>query len=177
MTTFTEPFRLRVMKALTSCLQEITIANGYNFDLATSVFRGRMIFGENDPIPMVSILEPPLPLDRLGRPLNSSVTNGPWDILIQGFVKDDREHPTDPAHMLMADVKKRLAVESKRKQTLPAHGFNPFGMNERGMKNRVEQFTIGPGVVRPPEEAVSTKAYFWLTLSLQIVEDNFDPFG
>ncbi|QXV73594.1 hypothetical protein [Rhizobium phage RHph_X2_30] len=177
MTTYTEPFRLRVMKALTACLQEVSIADGYHFDLADNVFRGRSLYGDNDPVPLISILEPPLPLDRAATPLNSTVTTGPWDIIIQGFVKDDRDNPTDPAHMAMADVKKRLAIEAARKQVLPERGFNPFGMNERGMKNRVEQIKIGAGVVRPPEEAVSTKAYFWLTLSLQIVEDNHDPFG
>jgi hypothetical protein len=40
----------------TEALKEITVANGYAHDLATSAFRGRVIFGENDPVPMVSIL-------------------------------------------------------------------------------------------------------------------------
>ncbi len=177
MTVYSDPFRTRAKKAIGACLELISIADNYHFDMAGKVFRGRLIFGDSDPIPMLSILEPPLPLDRLKAPDNSPISNGQWDIWIQGFVKDDRENPTDPADMLMADVKRRLAIETKRQHVLPERGCNPFGMNLREMKNRIEKFTIGPGVVRPPEEAVSTKAYFWLPLSLQIVEDNFDPFG
>lgn len=172
----TDAFRIRVQKAITAALQEITPANGYDHDFSDCVFRGRLIYGDSDPVPMISILEPPLPPDRLPAPMNAGHNAGDYDLLIQGFVKDDRENPTDPAHKAMADVKKRLAFEQKRQHTLPRRGFNPFGLDsEKG--NRVESFKIGAGVVRPPEEGVSTKAYFWLNLSLKITEDNSDPFG
>jgi hypothetical protein len=172
----TDPFRLRVKKAITDALKEITPANGYNFDFSQAVFRGRLVFGQGDPLPMLSILEPPLPLDRLPAPTNAGHSGGDWDLLIQGFVKDDKDNPTDPAELAMADVKKRLAVEQSRQLTLPRRGHNPFGLNsEKG--NRVESIKIGAGVVRPPEEGVSTKAYFWLTLTLKITEDNSQPFG
>lgn len=172
----TDPFRLRVKKTLTLALKEITPANGYNFDFSQAVFRGRLLFGDTDPVPMLSILEPPLPLDRLATPPNAGHTTGDWDLLIQGFVKDDKENPTDPAELAMADVKKRLAIEQARQLDLPRRGSNPFGLN-RDKGNRVEGIRIGAGVVRPPEQGVSTKAYFWLTLTLKITEDNGDPFG
>ena len=44
----TEPVRLRVLKAMTECLKDITPANGYHTDLKGQVFRGRVIFGDND---------------------------------------------------------------------------------------------------------------------------------
>lgn len=177
-----DPFRLRVMKAISASLAEISVAGGYNFDLAGKVFRGRLIYGDNDPVPLISIIEPPLPNEKRNSPYASAVDDGTWEIIIQGFVKDDRDNPTDPAHLAMADVKKKLAQELKRKGTGPNtrqndyFGIN-FGDDQRLRKNQIEQFKIGAGVVRPPEEAVSTKAYFWLTLSLKIVEDNLDPFG
>lgn len=177
-----DPFRLRVQKAIAAAIGEIAVADGYALDLADKVFRGRLIFGDNDPVPMISVIEPPLPNEMRPSPLVSTVEDGWWDIIVQGFVKDDRDNPTDPAHVAMADVKKRLAKELKRKGTGGnARQPNPFGLNflpDGSMrKNQVEQFKIGAGVVRPPEEAVSSKAYFWLTLKLKIVEDNLDPFG
>lgn len=177
-----DPFRLRVQKAIAAAIAEISVEGGYSLDLAGKVFRGRLIYGDNDPVPMISIIEPPLPNEMRPSPLASTDEDGWWDIIVQGFVRDDRDNPTDPAHVAMADVKKRLALELKRKGT----GANirqpdPFGINFDASgnmrKNQIEQFKIGAGVVRPPEEAVSTKAYFWLTLRLKIVEANDDPFA
>lgn len=177
-----DPFRLRVQKAIAAAIGEIAVADGYALDLADKVFRGRLIFGDNDPVPMISIIEPPLPNEMRPSPLASTVEDGWWDIIVQGFVKDDRDNPTDPAHVAMADVKRRLAQELKRMGPGSAmRQKDPFGVsfNADGStrKNIIEQFKIGAGVVRPPEEAVSSKAYFWLTLKLKIVEDNLDPFG
>lgn len=171
-----DPFRTRIQKALSAALEEITPANGYNFNFAGKVFRGRLYFGEGDPIPMLSILEPPIPLDPASAPINASNVSTNYRLIVQGFVDDDRRNPTDPAGTAMAEVKKRLAVEQKRKHELPRRDSNPFGMNyERG--NRVESLVVGSGTVRPPEPTVSNKAYFWLTLDLKINEDNSDPFG
>ncbi len=177
-----DPFRLRVQKAIAAAISEISVADGYALDLADSVFRGRLIYGDNDSVPMISIIEPPLPNEMRPSPMVSTVEDGWWDIIVQGFVRDDRENPTDPAHVAMADVKRRLAMELKRKGTgANARQPDPFGVNFNAdgstRRNIIEQFKIGAGVVRPPEEAVSTKAYFWLTLRLKIVEDNLDPFG
>jgi hypothetical protein len=172
----TKPFRLQIQEALTAALEEITPSNGYVNDFSNRVFRGRLIYGEGDPVRMLSILEPPLPADRLPTPTNASVTQGTYDLLIQGFVDDDRANPTDPAHYAMADVKRRLAIEQARKRALPRNTHDPFGLNKDN-GNRVESLLIGPGVVRPPESGISTKAYFWLNLSLKIVEDNSSPFG
>lgn len=171
-------FRLRVLRALTACLQEVTIANGYQHDISAAVFRGRDIFGgEDDPVPMVSILEPPLPIDQLVSPSLSTGSKGDWDLLIQGFVKDDHQNPTDPAHALMADVKKRLAIEKRRKRVNSSGTPDPFGMGfNNGKGNVVTDIIIGPGVVRPPGDGISNKAYFWLTLTLKIAEDIEQPF-
>jgi len=173
----TDPFRLRVQKVIASTFADtIKPDNGYTFDLTDSVFRGRLYFGDTDPVPMVSILEPPMPLEALRAPPNASTSQGEWMLLIQGFVDDDSENPTDPAHILMADVKRCLVVQQKRQHALPKRGYNPFGLNDLDAPNRLESFKIGAGVVRPPEPQVSNKAYFWLSLALKIVEDNGDPF-
>lgn len=161
-----EVLRIRVLDALAADIASIRITDGYTHDLdASCVFWGRGIFGDKDPLPMISILEVPIPLDQIVPPPDSSYSNGTWELLIQGFVKDDAKSPTRPAHRLMADVKKKLALTKRRNRD-----FDLFGMG-----NHITDIRIGTGVVRPPDE-VSSKAYFWLNLSLDIVEDLSDPF-
>lgn len=165
--TFTDPFRLTIQKRLTSALQEITIANGYQFDLDSCVYRGRAIYGDNDPIPLISILENPIPEEQLPSP--PGLNKGSYSLVIQGFADDERENPTDIAHVLMADVKKRLGMEARKQDARKAEDAI-LGFKE------VVSLDIGPGVVRPADE-VSAKAYFWLTVELEVVEDQTDPYG
>lgn len=163
------PLRLRVLMAMTDCLKQITVANGYHVDVGENWFRGRVIFGENDPMPMGCILEVPIPLDQVPPPVDSVNSSGQWELMIQGFIADDENNPTDPAHYFMADVKKRLVQEKRR-----ANDFEP-GQGIFGMGNHVTGLRIGPGVVRPPDE-ISATAYFWLTITLDMVEDLSDPY-
>ncbi len=163
----TDPLRLRVLKAITASLNLITPANGYHFDLSSSVFRGRDYFGEDDPIPMVAILESPDEDGQNPAPEGSGLAAGPWRLFIQGWAEDDKENPTDEAHILMADVKKRLAIESKAGRS----DYNAFGM-----QGVVDKILFTPGVVRPPD-AISGKAYFWIVLHLHIVEDVSNPYS
>jgi hypothetical protein len=165
------PFRLRILDKLTEALQEITFANGYKHDLSESVFRGRVVFGESDPLPMVSILEPPLPQDQLPMPVTSDTASFEWELVVQGFVDDDPRNPTDPAYPLCADVKKRLVQERTRANERPRNGVG--GILDMGGK--VISLGVGPGVVRPADE-VSSRAYFWLNITLQIAEDMAEPY-
>ena len=165
----TEPLRLRILKAMTDALKEISTANGYHTDVNGQVYRGRVIYGENDPLPLISILEVPIPLDQTPPPTDSEFSSGGWEIMIQGFVTDDPENPTDPAHFFMADVKKRLAIE-KRKALAMNAAQGIFGLG-----NFVTGLRIGAGVVRPPDE-ISAVSYFWLTITLDMVEDLADPY-
>lgn len=176
MPTIDAPLRLEIAKRLSDVLREITPANGYVYDFsgaegteANKVFRGRAVFGDGDPIPMLSILESPIPLDQLPSPVDSGFNAGSWELMIQGFVEDDKQNPTDPAHIAMADVKKRLAVEGKKVAAMKDQD-GPFGL-----LRHVTKITIGTGVVRPPDE-ISAKAYFWLLIVLDIVEDITDPY-
>lgn len=156
-------FRLRVMKALTVQFEKINPTNGYEHDMRGKVFRGRIRYGdEDDPIPMISILEAPIPQEVNN---GSDASTGDWELLIQGFVEDDKENPTDPAHDLMAEAKKIL-TETKVEYR---------GTNILGMQNRVFEMNIGQGAVRPPDDA-SDKAFFWLTLRLKLAEKLDDPY-
>ena len=166
----TVPFRLRVLQGLTSVLQTITVANGYKHDLADRIFRGRIIFGDSDPIPLVSILEAPLPDEPDLTPAGNGYWAGPWRIMIQGWVDDDKTNPTDPAHYLLADVKKALAAERK-KMIQPGRGNTMLGM-----PGCVTDLRIGACVVRPAEEQVNEYANFLLSVTLEIAENMADPY-
>lgn len=163
-----DTFRLTVLKALTAALEEITPANGYEHDLAGKVYRGRMTFTEEDAPPFLSIMEPPQDPDSLAPTTGSAVAETKLPLLIQGFVDDDRDNPTDPAYRLLGEVQKRLAQEKVR-----GRGFDIFGLE----KGRVMGLDLGRGVVRPPDELVSDTAFFWLPVTLTIGENLHDPFA
>lgn len=156
-----DTLRLRVLKALTSAIED-----GNDAVLKDKVFRGRTVYGETDPTPMVSILEAPIPLDAVKSSNGNPNQTGPWELLIQGWAEDDRKNPTDPVHRLMGEVKKTL-VEQRRLQD----GFGILGMGKF-----VTKLQVGQGSCRPADE-VSSRAYFWLIVTLTICEKLDDPFA
>lgn len=167
-----DPFRLRVHKALTVVLEGAVYTDyrGTVTPMTGRVKRGRAVFGEETPVPLLSILESPIPQDPDRPPVRGTTFQGDWELVVQGFVPDDEDNPTDPAHILMAEVKKVLA-EEKAKSNLE-HGSTGI----LGFDGLVDDLYIGPGVVRPPDE-LSDKAYFWLTLTLKVIEDYRAPYG
>lgn len=169
----TDPLRLRILKALTAHLEGTGVGEprfGLPEGLTGKVFRGRAIFGEDDPLPMLCILETPIPLDPLRVPPDATLSAGTWELMIQGFAEDDKDNPTDPAHVLMAAVKKRLAQLKDQNRQFPGKGPQILGMGKA-----ITDVKIGAGVVRPADE-VSAKAYFWLNFSLDVTENLVDPF-
>lgn len=168
-----DPFRLRVLQNLTAALQEITPANGYEHDLSSSVFRGRDYYGDDDPVPMISILEAADEIGQAPTPNGGTTQAVFWALTVQGFVQDDKENPTDPAQRLMAEVRKRLVQERIKAQYKTP---NTPKYDILGLSGRVVDITISPGIVRPPD-AISALAYFWLHVNLKIVEDLLDPYS
>ena len=170
------PFRLTVLKNLTTCLEGINPDNGFEFDMRPTakpgnriqrkVFRGRAKYGKNDPIPMLSILEAPIPQDAVTTRGENELSTGAWELLIQGFCDDDLDDPSDPAHCFMAEVKAQLVREKRRER----------GNNILGMQGRISEMYIGQGSVRPADEA-SDKGFFWLTLTIRLVDNLADPYA
>lgn len=180
------PFRLRVLDAISDALKAVTPGNGYQNDLSdferesdgeevtvARVYRGRDQFGFNDPRPMVSILEHPRALDQLHGTQSAPNRAGDWELLIQGFVQDDPDHPTDPAHILAAEVTKRLVEEKVRVGN--NHDTNILGLGSR--KPCVTALEVGPAVCRPADEGISDVAYFFMTVRLSLAEDLENPFA
>lgn len=170
------PFRLKVMKKLTETIQSVTSANGYEHDLSASTFRGRVWFSDDDPLPMVSILEPPLAIDQIRTQPNNTGREGEWDLLVQGWAEDDPENPTDPAYLLAAEIAKALAGEKTRVRP-GTRTSDIFGMGAGfDGSNGIENMSIGAPVVRPADE-VSARACFYMIVTFKIAEDTADPFG
>lgn len=183
-----DPFRLRVLKALTNQIKTVTPDRTYpdpdtgapaafTNNLAdyeehgvtrARVFRGRELFGTTDPLPMVSVLEHPNALDAMLAPDHDSQSVGPWDLLVQGFVTDDPENPTDPAHVLAAEVIAVIAETAKQPHNILGLGYR---------MPAVSKLAIGKPVVRPADGVNSDQAFFWLTLTLTLVEDVEKPFA
>ncbi len=175
--TLPTPFRLEVLIRLTAAIADGGEPGEHVHDLGVSddapegrVFRGRGSYGENDPLPMVALIEDPRRVEHLIGTGASTTSAGAWWVFVQGFVEDDHLNPTDPAYRLAADVVRRLALvrhEGKLARDI-------LGLGNR--KPCVEDILIGAPVVRPPEEGISAKAYFWLPLCLKLVEDHANPF-
>jgi hypothetical protein len=167
-----DPKRLVIVKHVCAHLQaQVAVANGAHYDLDNVVYRGRSTFSEDDPLPAISILDTLNP-DRDTRPNNTtrSVQTETYALLVQGWVPEDRENPTDPAHRLMADVKKALAMfmdPRDRSNYLMPTPDAPGGL--------VLSMEIEPGIVRPPDQ-VSSRAYFYLRFLVTFKESLADPY-
>lgn len=170
-----DPFRLSVMKAITAQLKSVTLTNGYSHDLSDTtdragrtvsrVSRGRVRFGDSDPIPMVAVLEDPRAIEAHNASDENPIAANKFRILIQGFVQDDKENPLDPAYQLSADAISAL-VKAKGDR------FNILGMN-----GRVSALSIGQPVHRPGADEVSEHAYFVFGVTLTLIEDLERPRG
>lgn len=169
----TTPVRLRLQRGLTSALQEITPAAGYTYDLTGRVYRGRYSFDADNPfagsdkVPLVTILEPMVPPQQYSQSYRANTAAGAWELMIQGFVEvTDENFPTDDAHMLMADVKRRLASEKDKLNLRPAQPL--FGVHG------VTDTQIGTGVCRPGERG-SPHAFFYMMVTFNVTEDLKNP--
>ena len=170
----TDPLRLRVQKALMARLAQISPEDDYYSDLRSDLsgrkpvhhtFRGRFWFGDKDPLPLVSLLQVPLqPEQDMGSTGGNPSKKGPSEYVIQGWVEDDFDNPTDPAEFLLADVERCLAMIRKEGTENGVLGFPSM-----------TELMIGEGVVRPPDE-ISAKAYFWLPITLVMVRDLSNPY-
>ena len=173
-----DPFRLRVMKAICRTLKEITPANGYTADMsdftdehdrpAERVFRGRTEYGDNDPLPMLSVLEDPQAFDNGAYDPSGGKGANKFRVLIQGFVPDDVNHPLDPAYHLSAQVIKALTASKKDR-------YNILGLGNRSPC--VTALAVNQPVHRPADDEVSNVAFFLVGVTLTLAEDVEKPYS
>lgn len=170
-----DPQKLIILKALTEWLEGIQHvepdpgsgivgADWRGFNLQGAVFRGLSVYGEQEALPMLSILESPRPDVPVYAGENREARAEDWVLLLQGWVKDDKRNPTDPAYMLADVVERRLG---QLIATDPQSGFAIDPANYL-LGRRLTKLEISPYVVRPPTEGISAKAFFYMPLKLGV---------
>lgn len=164
-----DPFRLRVLTMLQRSLQGMRPATGYTHDMSKSVYIGRDMFGSDDPVPLIAILEDPEFPPLVPSPGDSDDVITPWNLLIQGFIDPAQgDQPLRPAYVLAAETRRALHVAARQ---LDGRTPDYFAMG-----GRIDRYALGSPIVRPADDQVADKAYFWLRLHLRIVENLLDPY-
>lgn len=158
--------QLTILKRLTDHLAGITPANGYDFDMTGRVFRGRTRFGGDQPLPFISILESLRPDPRPHEAGEERLhREDVWELLVQGWVDEDREFPTDDLYRLKGAAEKRLAEIAD-----PASQVYRLG-------RLIDRIRIGPGVVRAATPQVGGAEAFYLPLQVHYVINLADPYA
>jgi hypothetical protein len=175
-----DPKLLRALKKLTEHLEGInpTVVDPhteepYTVDLRERVFRGRSILTLRDAENALSILE--FPRQDIFSPVGDHgiVRKDSLSIMLQGWPKDDPENPSDPAYLLKAMVEMRLARIVAEKPNGRQGGLYP---DEYMLGGELASLIIAPGIVRPPEDAGSRLAMFYMPLVLGIRMNVADPY-
>lgn len=159
--------QLRILKKLTKHLE---LTSGYE---GIKCYRGVLIVSAREVENCLSILEAPRPVVGQGAGHHGHARLETWTLLVQGWPKDDKNNPSDPAYELKAAVEQWLyrlvAVDNRG-----GEGLYP----EYLLGGDLASLTIGQGVVRPPEqEGASRLAMFYLPLILEITTDISNPYG
>ncbi|MNK62101.1 hypothetical protein D3C87_812700 [compost metagenome] len=167
-----DPFRLTVLKRLTAVLEE-TLDPAAEFATVGKVQRGRLLTGEESDLPYITVVEAP----RSG--FNAYVgdkqaTKTTWPLLIQGYCKDDLKEPTDALYRFGHEVSLRLAVITAEKADnsgRPAYPqYHLLGRDDDGHP-MIADFEFGPLIVRPQDPAQSTKACFYLPVTITFARE------
>lgn len=182
----TPPFRLAVLRALCDEFKSISPANGYIHDLSDFVvdgrterriFRGRTSFGAGDPLPMLSMLEDTRQDQTMNAPTTTATVGAvEWQLAIMGFVDDNMDDPTDSAHFLSAEVMQHLgSIRAQGPDQTRGRPGNILGFGSE--VPCVLEVAVGQPVVRPAEAGVSDTAFFFIPVTLTLVENLTDTFG
>lgn len=174
------PVRVKIINAIVAAIKEVIPASGFHFDLRADdtgrdrVVRGRIAIGNDEPLPFVTVIEPPLAVEAMNtrRQPDNSVRITEWDILVQGWAEDD-ETAGDQAYLLCSEVCQRLAQEKRRSDVRPGSGnaYNFFGLGKT-----IFEYSIGSPVVRP-SESVTGQSVFYVILTVKFREDVASPFA
>jgi hypothetical protein len=167
-----ESNRLRILKALTAHLEGINGIDPYEFNLTGHIKRGRDRYGATDPLPLISILEGKAANYGQFADERNLIRLDSWLLMLQGWVEDDPLNPTDPAYSLLADVELRLSDIV----ATDGHGRPKFpGIFMLG--GLISSLTVAQPVVRPPEDGLSSKAFFYLPVLVGLKSDLSKPQG
>lgn len=165
-----DSYVLIVEKAITellkSQLNETALVN-----IDGNAFRGRTRMGSREPLPMLSLVQAPeveINFEAVG---DGTQRQHQALYLLQGWIEDDTENPTDPAHLFLAETKRVLALILDEDSDY--HMLQHVHPDKEPI---ISGLDIAFGLVRPPEQTISDKAYFWLPIRIGFVEDLTAPY-
>lgn len=164
----TDSKELRILKKLCNHLE---LTSGYE---GTPVFRGKLVVSAKEVENCMSLLEAPRPITGEGVGHLGHKRTGPWTLLLQGWPKDDKENPSDPAYNMRAAVEQWLSRITEVDDRTGLAKYPDVYL----LGGDIGSMIVGQGVVRPPsEEAASRLAMFYLPLILEITTDIRNPYG
>lgn len=175
MTASTPPYtndskQLVIMQRLTTLLEGITVANGYAMDIK-GVYRGKTVFGANEPTPFVSILESLRPdPNPLTAGYEKAIRDEEWELLLQGWTTASQAFPIDALYNLKAAMEHRLA----RIITMTDQGSPAFPDDYR-LGRILTGAYIGPGVVRAATPQTGGTEALYLPLRVCYKANPLDP--
>jgi hypothetical protein len=167
--------QLLIMQRLTAQLQTITPANGYDYDMSNSVYRGRTVFGADVPTPFISILEALRPDPRpMAAGLEKLKRSENWELLIQGWnqPQEDDPNPTDELYQLMGATMLCLSQIVAMTDT----GTPQYPSLYR-LGRVINSMSIGPGVVRAATPQYGGTATFYLPVTIGYAINVADPYS
>ena len=162
-----------ILKRLTTLLEGVTPANGYDFDLTGKVFRGKLVFGAQEATPFVSIVEFP-------RPDTAPIEGGAerlkrleeWELQVQGWTKTTQANPTDELYGLKGAIEHRLA------RMMAVDNINkPLYPEDYRLGRIIDRARIGPGVVRAATPQTAGTEALYLPLIIHYTANIADPWA
>lgn len=177
----TDTKQLVIMQRLTTLIEGITPANGYDYDLTGRVYRGKSVFGANETVPFISILESlrpdPTPLEAGPERM---IREEDWELLIQGWAKTNEAFPTDDLYNLKGALEKRLSrIVARDAAGNPAFP-DDYRLGRDGTGPRSGLVTgarIGPGVVRAATPQTGGVAALYLPMIIRYKANVSDPWA
>lgn len=180
-----DPKQLRVLKKLVDHIEGINPENvdphtgaPYARDLRGKVYRGRSLLTIKDAEDAISILE--FPRQEIYSPVGDHglVRMHAWSLMVQGWPADDPVNPSDPAYELLALVEMRLARLVAEAPNGRQGGLYPdeYMLGTHNGESELGSLIIAPGIVRPPEDAASRLAMFYMPLVLGVRLNVADPY-
>lgn len=143
------------------------------YDMTDRVYRGRVLFGDEEQPPFLVLLEAPRQLEPGGAGEARLQIDEDWTLLIQGFATDDRKNPLDPAYDLLAWTQMRL---SRITQASKHGGRGGLYGQEFRLGGLVADIRFQIPIVRPGKDDISGTAYFYMPISVGTVTDLSMPF-
>lgn len=188
MVAYPEPVELQVTRKLIALLERINPTNvdpaweiagappeerlPYEWDLRNKIFIGKSILGQDVILPAMALLESPNPTPGNLSGQNGRKSNFDFRLLLQGFAVEDKKDPTVPAYRLKAQAQMLLA------RVMLLTGPNrPMYPDDYLFGGVLTSFTIGQGVVRPPEDKVSATGHFYIPLTVGLAIDANNPYA